>query len=191
MNYWEEIYKGRPTYYQDINDPAYLEIAKHVGKSDTVLDVGCGAGTLAHHLPNNKYLGLDSSPQAIEIASKKYNKNFMIADVEELAVLFKDNEYDVVVIKHCLNTVKDWRETVRQMFRIANKKVIIIDHSLQNETRLVDVDRECHNWQIGRDDLNMLARHLSVSVSYGKVGTDDIIIINKHLDNAVFDLDDH
>ncbi len=191
IGYWDALFGGRTGYYQDITDFDYPEIVKHINEEDTVLDCGCGAGILAGFLPDNTYVGLDSSLQAIRLALKNYKKTFVVAKIEEMKTLFNDNEFDIVVMRHCLNTLGDWQEAVRQMFRIAKKKVIIFNQRpFESPTRLVDKVKEACNWEIGYEDFNSLARSLSDKVSYGMVkrrgyeenGTASwTIIIEKHL----------
>jgi len=156
-----------------------------------VLDCGCGIGTLKRLLPNNEYTGFDYSPRAVRIACKTQGTGtFMAADARQMKNLFNDNEFDVVVMRHFLENQEDWKEVIRQAFRICNKKVIINMRRPFGDSRLVEQKEDTWVWDMDYLDFNGVCRDLSVSVSFGKVGDEEFVIINKHLDKAVFDLDD-
>jgi hypothetical protein len=102
-----------------------------------------------------------------------------------------ENSHDSVVMRHFLENQEDWKQTVREAFRIADKRVIIVmRRPFAEQTRLVEQKEDTWVWDIGFGEFNMMARGLSVNVSYGKAGEDELIVIGKHLDDAVFDLDD-
>ncbi len=193
-NYWDTVFEGNAGYYGDIDNPSRIEITKYIGPTDTVLDAGCGIGTLKRLLPNNEYTGFDYSPRAVRIACKTQGQGtFMAADSRQMKDLFNDNEFDVVVLRHFLENQEDWREVIRQSFRICNKKVIINmrrPFHFEGETRLVEQKEDTWVWDMNYYDFNNVCRDLSVSVSFGKIQDEEFVIINKHLDKAVFDLDD-
>lgn len=192
FNYWDSVFEGNAGYYGDVDNPSRIEITKYIGPNDTVLDCGCGIGTLKRLLPNNEYTGFDYSPRAVRIACKTQGQGtFMAADSRQMKDLFNDNEFDVVVMRHFLENQEDWKEVIRQAFRICNKKVIInIRRPFSNGTRLVEQKEDTWVWDMDYLEFNGVCRDLSVSVSFGKVGDEEFIVINKHLDKAVFDLDD-
>lgn len=190
-NYWDSVFEGNSGYYGDVDALSRIEITKYIGPNDTVLDCGCGIGTLKRLLPNNDYTGFDYSPRAVRIACKTQGQGtFMAADARQMKDLFNDNEFDVVVMRHFLENQEDWKETIRQAFRICNKKVIINMRRPFGDTRLVEQKEDTWVWDMDYLDFNNVCRDLSVSVSFGKVGDEEFVIINKHLDTVVFDLDD-
>jgi hypothetical protein len=92
--------------------------------------------------------------------------------------------------------VEDWKKSITDMFRVANKKVIISNQYPFEETSYINNKDESFDWRWGYNDFNMLVRNLSVNVSYGmakNVGsTRDsyFIVVGKHMDDVIFDLDD-
>ncbi len=192
-NYWDGVFEGNAGYYGDVDNPSRILITKYIGSEDTVLDAGCGIGTLKRLLPDNEYTGFDYSPRAVRIACKTQGKGtFMALDARDMSV-FHDNEFDVVVMRHFLENQEDWREVIRQAFRVCNKKVIINmrrPFHYEGETRLVEQKEDTWVWDMNYYDFNNVCRDLSVSVSFGKIQDEEFVVINKHMDKVVFDLDD-
>ncbi len=193
LNYWDKVFEGNAGYYGDVDALSRVEILKYIKPTDSVLDAGCGIGTLKRLLPNNEYTGFDYSPRAVRIACKTQGKGtFMALDARQMSV-FDDNEFDVVVMRHFLENQEDWREVIRQAFRVCNKRVIINIRRpfiYEGDSRLVEQKEDTWVWDMNYYQFNDVCRSLSVSVSFGKVGDEEFIVINKHMDEVVFDLDD-
>lgn len=177
----------------DLDNPSRKIILDYIGPNDSILDMGCGGGGL-RGITNNPYFGFDYSAKAIELAHQRYpDAKFMVLDQRETKKIFKDNEYDIVVLRHYLENQENWKETVREAFRIANKKVIIVMRRpfIDDRTRLVEENNnDTWVWDINYREFDQVARLLSVNVSFGKVQEEELVVIGKHLDNVVFDLDD-
>jgi len=75
-------WKQRSSYYYELLAGAYREI---VPPDATVLEIGCGTGTLLASLRPRRGVGVDISPKMIGIASAKFpNLDFLVADAESL-----------------------------------------------------------------------------------------------------------
>lgn len=194
MNYWEKIFTSNGGYYNDLDALSRLAILDFIKPNDSVLDIGSSGGALKAILPEKqKYLGIDYSETAIKLACERHpESHFMVCDARDLHKVFKDNEFDVVVMRHFLENQEDWQTVVKEAFRISNKRVIIVARRpfVQGATKLLENPDDTWVWDINFDEFNLLARKLSVNVSYGKVANDEFVIIGKHLDNAVVTLDD-
>lgn len=194
MNYWEKVFKNNGGYYNDLDATSRLEILGYIQPSDSVLDIGCGGGALKAILPpKQKYLGIDYSETAIKLACERHpDARFMVADSRNMRKIFKDNEYDVVVMRHFLENQEDWKAVVKEAFRICDKRVIIVCRRpfVDGPTRLLENPDDTWVWDMNFGEFNLMARELTVNVSYGKVADDEFVILGKHLDNAVFDADD-
>jgi SAM-dependent methyltransferase len=91
-------------------------------KPRTVCEIGCGVGAvlacLIERLPNITCLGLDISPQAIELARTRENRSlqFQLTD----AVNYKTDRFDLVLVVDVIEHVPDYLgflKAIRQLGR--------------------------------------------------------------------------
>lgn len=102
---------------------------------NTVLDLGCGKGTLTHSFKrrNNRVVGIDVSQTAIDVARARFpDIEFEMHDIGRAdavrglvdRVLGPDKRFDVTVIAECLSYVERWRETLNEL--AARSRFLII-----------------------------------------------------------------
>lgn len=108
----------------------YLE--KKLNSEARVLDVGTGTGFMALLLAELGYdvVGVDISEEMLKVAREKAEKRnlkieFRIGNAEKLD--FSDEEFDAVISRHLLWTLKDPKACVAEWKRVAKNKVIAID----------------------------------------------------------------
>jgi ubiquinone/menaquinone biosynthesis C-methylase UbiE len=99
----------------------------HIRSGDTILDVGCGPGTitadLAALVPDGKIVGVDAVESVLEQASTfaasrgLTNATFQHVDANDLP--FADDSFDVVFCHQVLQHVKDPVGVLREMRRVA------------------------------------------------------------------------
>ena len=92
-------WKERSSYYCELLAGAYREL---VPEGSSVLEIGCGTGTLLASLRPRRGVGVDISPRMVAIAAAKYpDLSFLVADAEALD-LGETFEYIIVpdVIEH-------------------------------------------------------------------------------------------
>lgn len=103
-------------------------------KSWTILDIGCGPGTLALPLAQRvkKVTALDFSPKMLAIL-KQQAKNEKIKNISTHNLSWTDNwkkhgitAHDVTIASRSL-AVKDLRPTLKKLTRYAKQKVVITD----------------------------------------------------------------
>ena len=110
---WDKEYaSGDWDYLRDLDELAHYSIIvgyfAELKPGGSVLDVGCGEGSLKDRLAligYERYLGIDISEAAIELARSKCveGETFLVAD----AAKFKpDASFDVVIFNECLNYFK-------------------------------------------------------------------------------------
>jgi SAM-dependent methyltransferase len=85
----------------------FARILKHndIGAAKRILDIGCGPGTNAPHFKRAQdYLGIDINERYIQMASRRYRGNFLVADATTYEVA-PCNAYDFVLINSFLHHV--------------------------------------------------------------------------------------
>jgi len=91
-----------------------IELAK-IKPGDTVLDVGCGTGSLtltaqSYAGPSGKVYGIDAAPEMIEVANKKASRSglevvFEVGLIEDLA--FPEATFDIVISRLAIHHLPD------------------------------------------------------------------------------------
>ena len=89
-----------------------------------VLDIGCGPGaltaTLLERWPSAEILGIDSSPEMIELAQRRAVSNrlrFALADVQSWQ---PDRPYDLILSNACLHWIEDHASLLRRLVSMLN-----------------------------------------------------------------------
>ena len=72
-------------------------------KLKRVLDVGCGPGTNAPHFAHCDYLGVDINAQYVADATKRYQRNFLAADITTYQVT--GDPFDCILVNSFLHHV--------------------------------------------------------------------------------------
>jgi SAM-dependent methyltransferase len=102
-----------------------------LGEPGTVLEAGCGMGTLAIRLAQAGFqvTGMDVSKLALQQASERALKaGVQIAWQEGFAesIPFPDKAFDCVTCCHTLEHVKDLDKSVAELKRVARKKIVVL-----------------------------------------------------------------
>jgi SAM-dependent methyltransferase len=95
-------WKEKSAYYYDLLTEVYREL---VPAGQSVLEVGCGTGTLLARLLPRRGVGVDFSPRMVEIAAAKYPElRFLAADAED----FDPGEtFDYVIVPDVVEHLSD------------------------------------------------------------------------------------
>ena len=103
-----------------------------LSKEDTVLDLGCGEGSITIPLAkkSKSVTGVDSAYKMLEILNEKAEKeniNNIKTIEEDLTNITMDNvgKHDIVIASRSLNGVLNIKETIANINEIANKYVYI------------------------------------------------------------------
>lgn len=120
---------------------------------DSVLDVGCGEGTLterwARQLGSAPVLGIDLADSKLRAEwsrRRRENLEFQVMQGEELAI--DENEFDLVAAIEALEHVSDPERTLTQMARVARRHLLV---SVPREPlwRVLNVCRGAYLPQLG------------------------------------------
>ena len=144
--------KAAPGFYKrtrkdDYQDALFDKLI--LDKNDTVLDVGCGEGSITIPLAKKvkKVIGVDSSPKMLEYLEKRAIEN----DVENIETILKPIEeityedigdVDVVVCSRSLNGIIPIDKTLEELNKIANKYVFITIFGPENKKIEKDFENE-------------------------------------------------
>jgi ubiquinone/menaquinone biosynthesis C-methylase UbiE len=119
-NQLNSISRNRPT---DNSEKCINQIKADCKDSASVLDVGCGHGYLLRKLraayPHCQLLGADLLTNVPSI-----DFEYVTAMADNLP--FPDNEFEVVCCTHVIEHVKQPELVIRELMRIAKRKVIVV-----------------------------------------------------------------
>jgi SAM-dependent methyltransferase len=105
-------WKEKSAYYYRLLAEIYRE---RVPEGASVLEIGCGTGTLLHALGPSRGLGVDISPAMVKIAAAKFpSLSFRVADAEAFA---PGETFDYVIVPDVVEHLSD----AAAMFRSARK----------------------------------------------------------------------
>lgn len=117
-------------FYGTVDDVINQQITQEVhGK--TVLDVGCGFGSLVEHLRRAGFqpIGIDMLDFCVKAGTKRYPQ----ADLRYVAsekLPFANHSFDTVVLKEVLHHIhgeSDSQAFFRELLRVCSKRVIVFD----------------------------------------------------------------
>ena len=137
---WDKAAPGfyRRTRKEDYNNALFDKLI--LDENDTVLDVGCGEGSITVPLAKKvkKVIALDSSPKMLEYLEKRASED-NIDNIECVLKPIEDISYeeigdvDVVVCSRSLNGIVPIDEVLAELDRIANKYVFITIFGPENK----------------------------------------------------------
>lgn len=89
--------------------------------NETILDLGCGDGTITNQLaemvPNGKVVGIDASEGMIKTAlkdKKSQNVYFKLKDIDAISYI---NEFDFIFSNATLHWIKDHKKLLKNIFQ--------------------------------------------------------------------------
>ena len=94
-----------------------------INDGDSVLDVGCGTGSLAYTVaatrPQSRIVGIDPSTPAVEYARERTRGGQMQFDVGDAQKLpYPDSSFDKTLALLVINLIPDARKTMQEMRRV-------------------------------------------------------------------------
>jgi len=123
---FEQYYKdydSLPTRETDLSTDTIKFIIHHLDtdKSMKILDVGCGSGYMLHQIQNQGYENL----VGVDLVNHLKYPNIALqpANIEKLP--FEDKSFDTVICSHTLEHVINIQQAIKELKRVAAKKLII------------------------------------------------------------------
>lgn len=146
---WDDAAPGffKRTRKEDYNDALFDMLI--LDENDTVLDVGCGEGSITIPLAKKvkKVIGIDSSPKMLEYLEKR-SKSENVNNIETTLKPIEEIKYedigdvDVVVCSRSLNAIIPIDDVLVELDKIANKYVFITIFGPENKKIEKDFDKE-------------------------------------------------
>ena len=159
--FWAERLAGKVNKNWDEAAPGFYKRTKkddyqnalfdmlRLDENDTVLDVGCGEGSVTIPIAKRvkKVIGVDSSPKMLEYLEKRAADN----DIDNIKTVLKPIEeisyeeigdVDVVVCSRSLNGIIPITDVLRELNNIADKYVFITIFGPENKKIEKDFDKE-------------------------------------------------
>jgi ubiquinone/menaquinone biosynthesis C-methylase UbiE len=131
LDWWA---KRNRYYYQDLD-----RLHKFLIPAESkVLEIGCGTGNLLAKIESSLGVGIDFSPQVIEIAQSKYpHLDFHCLDIEyfnqadSFKHLFRDIEFDYIILSDVLGDLTNIQRVLENLQQICHphSKVILNFHN--------------------------------------------------------------
>ena len=104
----------------------YDQIVRLTDPDASVLDLGCGRGSLLVKLRasgNRKLMGLELNQEDILVGLQR-GLDIVQADLNSGLAPFSDGQFDYVVLSHTLQAVRDVERLVMEMLRVGRKSIV-------------------------------------------------------------------
>ena len=104
----------------------YDQISRLIDPDASVLDLGCGRGSLLAKLRaggNRKLTGLELSQDDL-LAGLQRGLDIVQADLNSGLAPFSDGQFDYVVLSHTLQAVRDVERLITEMLRVGRKSIV-------------------------------------------------------------------
>jgi methionine biosynthesis protein MetW len=106
--------------------PDFAAIAGWINMGSSVLDLGCGDGTLLRYLKDTRRItgyGVEIDDASI-LACVKNGVNVVQSDLERGLSGFEDNSFDYVVLSQTLQAMKNSEIIMREMLRVGREGIV-------------------------------------------------------------------
>lgn len=117
-------------YGDSVDYPSREWFASLVKDGDQILEIGFGAGKeyenlVYKHKRKVHYRGYDVSEKFLQSCQKRFPEgDFRYGSVDNITEL--DNSWDMVLCRHVLEYVKDWKLALKELFRVTKNKLVVI-----------------------------------------------------------------
>jgi homoserine O-acetyltransferase len=104
----------------------YDQIARLVQPSASVLDLGCGRGSLLVKLRsygNRKLMGLEINEEDVLFCLQR-GLDVVQADLNSGLAPFSDSQFDYVLLSHTLQAVRDVERLIADMLRVGRRSIV-------------------------------------------------------------------
>ena len=106
--------------------PDFAAIAGWIKMGSSVLDLGCGDGTLLRYLKETRRItgyGVEIDDTSI-LACVKNGVNVVQADIESGLASFDDNSFDFVILSQTLQAMRNAEVVLNEMLRVGREGIV-------------------------------------------------------------------
>lgn len=172
-NWWDEhrITEAQMLdWCKDSNAPSKILVREHIKKMGYASVLDCGAGLTSDYGCKN-YAVIDTCEQFVERA-RALGVNATLASVE--AISAPDHTVDVVVIRHVLEHLTDFRAALSETLRVAAREVIIVFFLPPGETATNQVIDGLDHRRYCYDDVAVFIKQTGWTFTVQHIGTESI-----------------
>lgn len=122
----DDVYGVSPTSIFQPRRLDYDRIVELIAPADSVLDLGCGGGSLLSRLRDRgqkRTVGVELDEMAI-LSCVQRGLDVVQADLNEGLKLFADEQFDTVVLSQTLQAVKDVEKVMEDLLRVGRRAVV-------------------------------------------------------------------
>lgn len=98
------------------------QLVKLIKPQDSILDVGCGNGSLKKLFPRHKLSGVDILPDSISMALRAGYTQAKLVDLNQARLPFKANSFNIIVCRQVLEHLLYPLKAVLEMHRVLKSK---------------------------------------------------------------------
>jgi len=170
--------------------------ARYAADCRTGLDVGCGSGLWIDYISDSiEMKGIDIHPDQVK---KARSSGIDVVTGDGNMLPFKDNSFDLVTCSFYLMWVKDVKRAMKEMMRVARKKVLILAEPIWSRTlveppelkgvldaSILDIQKRGGDPDGGSMMLNTMTQ-LGLEFRYGTIPLDTTIDdVRRYVDNEI------
>ena len=115
----------------------YDSIMQLIPPECSVLDLGCGSGSLAHRLTHRNHsqvMGIEWDEQSV-LDCVQRGLDVVQADLNQGLAAFSDDQFDFVVLSQTLQSVRDVERVLEEMLRVGARGIVSFPNMAYHEHR--------------------------------------------------------
>ena len=117
-----------------------LQLMQLIKPQHTLLDVGCGNGSLKQLFPRHRLSGVDILPESIVLARAAGYAQVKLANLDQDKLRFKSKTFDVIICRQVLEHLLFPLKAALEMYRVLQPQGILFVSVPTRENRKFDDD---------------------------------------------------
>ena len=117
-----------------------LRLMQLIKRKSTILDVGCGNGSLKQLFPGHRLSGVDILPTSLTLARAAGYTQVKLANLDQDKLAFRSNSFDVIICRQVLEHLLFPLKATLEMHRVLHPKGILFVSVPTRNNRKFDDD---------------------------------------------------